>query len=112
MSTFSRTRFPLSLAAAALAMGTLFGGGITRAAAPAVPAAATTSAAPIDRHALVTRHNLTWNDPAKHLALGAMPYRNSVRDGVDGVIDGSVAVGVLSQSRPTAHRLAQRPLAR
>ena len=25
---------------------------------------------PIDRHALVTRHNITWNDPAKHLPLG------------------------------------------
>jgi hypothetical protein len=37
------------------------------AAALAVPADATARPAPIDRHALVKRHNITWNDPAKHL---------------------------------------------
>jgi len=28
------------------------------------------NATPIDRHALVTRHNITWNDPTKRLPLG------------------------------------------
>jgi hypothetical protein len=28
------------------------------------------NATPIDRHALATRHNITLNDPVKHLPLG------------------------------------------
>jgi hypothetical protein len=51
------------LSIAALTMGTLFSEGITR-------AAATTNAVPINRHALVTRHKITWNEPTKHLPLG------------------------------------------
>ncbi|MGA2659186.1 MAG: type I-C CRISPR-associated protein Cas8c/Csd1, partial [Verrucomicrobiota bacterium] len=48
----------------------------------------------------------TW----KERGLKPMPYRNSGIDRTNGIVDGSFAVGVFPQPRPTAHRLAQRPL--
>jgi hypothetical protein len=43
--------------------------------------------------------------------LGPMPYRNSRIDRAHGVISGSFAARVFAQSQPTAHWLAQGPLA-
>jgi hypothetical protein len=60
---FKPVRLSLNLPMAVLAIGVLFSEGITQAATP-------TNTVPIDRHALVTRHNITWNDPARHLPLG------------------------------------------
>jgi hypothetical protein len=48
-------------------------------------------------------HQPTLSEP-----LNPMPYRNSGVDDAHGVLDGSFARSVFAQSRPTAHRLAQR----